>query len=77
MLLGIKYEAARIGGVDDATLSKIAAQLESEVGEDWRSDHQVLQGRNAVRREYGMPRLGEQPPPPPEAPSRPWYRRLF
>ncbi len=76
-MLGIKYEAARMGGVDEATLSKIADQLESEVGRGWQSNSLVLQGRNAVRREHGMPRLGELPPPPPEAPSRPWYRRLF
>ena len=59
MLLGIKYEAARIGEVGEAALSGIEEQIKREVGDDWESDDRVLRGRNAVRREHGLPGLGE------------------
>ena len=37
MLLGIKYEAARIGEVGEAALSGIEEQIKREVGDDWES----------------------------------------
>ena len=79
MLLGIKYEAAKIGGVDEAALANIEGQLTRELGEGWRSDGQVLRGRNAVRREHGLPGLGEpgDRPAPPEKDRRPFWRRVL
>ncbi len=79
MLLGIKYEAARIGGVGDDALAGIEEQIKREVGEGWASDDEVLRGRNAVRREHGLPGLdgpGDGPAPPPDA-GRPLWRRLL
>ena len=78
-MLGIKYEAARIGGVDEAALATIEKQITREVGEGWRSDEQIIRGRNAVRREHGLPGLGEPgdgPSPPPKA-RRPLWRRVL
>jgi hypothetical protein len=78
VLLGIKYEAARIGEVGDDALAGIEEQMKREVGEGWTSDEQVIRGRNAVRREHGLPGLGE----PGDRPSpaidlrRPLWRRL-
>lgn len=79
MLLGIKYEAARIGDVDDEALAGIEEQMKEEVGEDWESDDQVLRGRNAVRREHGLPGLGEpgDRPSPVARSRRPLWRRLL
>ncbi len=69
ILLGIKYESARVAGVGDAALESIAEQLRAEVGEGWESDPMIVRGRNAVRREHGLQRLdapsgetGEKPP---------------
>lgn len=78
-MLGIKYEAARIGGVGEAALATIEEQITREVGEGWRSDKQIIRGRNAVRREHGLPGLGEsgdRPSPPPEL-RRPLWRRVL
>lgn len=58
VLLGIKYESARTAGVSDSALENIARQLREEVGEEWESDPMVLRGRNAVRQEHGLNRLG-------------------
>lgn len=79
MLLGIKYEAARIGDVDDEVLVGIEEQMKEEVGEDWETDDQVLRGRNAVRREHGLPGLGEpgDRPSPATNVGRPLWRRLL
>ena len=79
MLLGIKYEAARIGDVGDETLAGIEEQMKEEVGESWESDDRVITGRNAVRREHGLPGLGEPGyRPSPVAPvRRPLWQRLF
>ena len=79
MLLGIKYEAARIGDVGDDTLACIEEQMKDEVGEGWESDDRVIRGRNAVRREHGLPGLGEPGDrPSPIVPTRrPLWRRLF
>ena len=78
-MLGIKYEAARIGGVDETALATIEEQITEEVGDGWRSDDQVLRGRNAVRREHGLPGLGEpgDRPSPPEKARRPLWRRVL
>jgi hypothetical protein len=79
VLLGIKYEAARIGDVDDDTLARIEKQIREEVGEGWESDDRVIRGRNAVRREHGLPGLGEpgDRPSPTPRPRRPLWRRLL
>ena len=79
MLLGIKYEAARIGEVSDNALAGIEEQMKREVGKGWASDDEVLRGRNAVRREHGLPGLGgpgDRPTPSPET-NRPLWRRLL
>ncbi len=54
VLLGIKYESAKIAGVSDAALERIAGQLREEVGEEWATDPMVVRGRDAVRREHGL-----------------------
>ena len=79
LLLGIKYEAARIAEVGEATIDGIEEQIRREVGEGWESDDRVLRGRNAVRREHGLPGLGEpgDRPSPASDPIRPLWRRLF
>ena len=76
--MGIKFEAARVGGVDGPALAKIGEQLRDEVGEGWETDEGVLRGRNAVRREHGLPRLGEpaERPPDPEV-RRPMWRKFL
>jgi len=38
LLLGIKYEAAMLGGMEGAPLARIEEQLHREVGENWRTD---------------------------------------
>ena len=79
MLLGIKYEAAKIGGMDEAALANIEEQIREELGEGWRTDEGVLRGRNAVRREHGLPGLGEPDdgPSPPKGDRRPFWRRAL
>ena len=79
MLLGIKYEAAKIGEVGDDALAGIEEQIKREVGEDWAWDDEVLRGRNAVRREHGLPGLGGPGDRPiPSAVTRlPLWRRLL
>ena len=79
MLLGIKYEAARIGDVGADALAGIEEQIREEIGDGWESDDRVIRGRNAVRREHGLPGLGEPGDrPSPVAPvRRPLWRRLF
>jgi hypothetical protein len=79
VLLGIKYEAAKIGDVGDEALAVIEEQIEREVGAGWAWDEEVLRGRNAVRREHGLPGLGgpgDRPTPSAED-SRPLWRRLL
>ena len=79
MLLGIKYEAARIGEVGDDALAGIEEQMTREVGEGWASDEEVLRGRNAVRREHGLPGLGGPgggPAPATDARRSLWRRLL-
>jgi len=71
VLLGIKYEAARIGDVGDVALAGIEEQMREEVGESWESDDRVIRGRNAVRREHG------DGPSPAIDLRRPLWRRLL
>ena len=54
-------------------------QMQREVGDDWASDERVLRGRNAVRREHGLPGLGEpgDRPAPATTARLPLWRRLF
>jgi hypothetical protein len=71
VLLGIKHEAAILGDLGDDALAGIEKQMEREVGEAWASDDQVFKGRNAVRRERGLPGLGESG----DGPSDPIFAR--
>ena len=80
VLLGIKYEAAKLGGVDEAGLAKIEEQIRAEIGASWESNEQVVRGRNAVRTEHGLAPLGAPPRDPARdaGPARrPLWRRLF
>jgi hypothetical protein len=78
VLLGIKYEAARIGDVGESALADIEEQMKREIGDGWASDDEVLRGRNAVRREHGLPGLGEPGDrPAPATTRRPLLRRLL
>jgi hypothetical protein len=80
VLLGIKYEAAALGGVDEARLAKIEEQIWAEAGDSWASNEQVIRGRNAVRAEHGLAPLGAPPREPArgaEPARRPLWRRLF
>ncbi|MGB3683042.1 MAG: hypothetical protein WA990_11220 [Rubrobacteraceae bacterium] len=78
ILLGIKYESASIAGVGEAALENIAGQIRDEVGEDWQSDPMVVRGRNAVREEHGLERLGDSAgiaSAPSEKPApKPWWK---
>jgi hypothetical protein len=79
LLLGIKYEAAMLGGVEGAPLARIEDQLRDEVGENWRTDGEVLKGRNATRQEHGLPSIGEtgRRTTPEEPDRRPLWRRVL
>lgn len=59
VLLGIKYEAARVGGVGEDVLAKIEQQITADAGEGWETHPMIVRGRNAVREEHELPRLGE------------------
>lgn len=78
VLLGIRYESARLGGLDEAALAKIAEGIRAEAGDDWEMDPKIMHGRNAVREEHGLPSIGEPPRGPIPAPERrPFLRRLL
>src|SRR5215210_6072852 len=78
VLLGIKYEAARLGGVDGDALAKIEEQIRSEAGDGWRSDPAIVRGRNAVRVEHDLLPLGEPARHAPLAAAKPsLWGRLF
>ena len=68
-----------IGGVEGAPLARIEEQLRSEVGEGWKTDEEVLKGRNATRQEHGLPPIGEagRRPAPESSPRRPLWRRVL
>jgi hypothetical protein len=61
VLLGIKYEAAILGGVEEAALTRIEEQIRAEAGDSWKSHPMIVRGRNAVRAEHGLGSLGEPP----------------
>ncbi len=65
--------------MNEAALATIEEQITREVGEDWRSDEQIIRGRNAVRREHGLPGLGEPAgrPSPVAGAKRPLWRRVL
>ena len=79
VLLGIKYEAARLGGVSEEALTEIGEQARAEIGSGYGFDEGFLQGRNAVRDEHGLERIGEppRPAPGPSAGRKHWHRRIF
>ena len=60
VLLGIRYEAARVGGLKGAALESIAADIRAEVGEGWETHPAIVRGRNAVRDEHGLERIDER-----------------
>ncbi|CAN5760203.1 hypothetical protein BH24ACT18_BH24ACT18_23120 [soil metagenome] len=68
-----------LGGVEGKPLVRIEEQLQSEVGENWKTDEEVLEGRNAARREHGLPLLGEteRRPAPATSARRPLWRRVL
>ena len=80
VLLGIKYEAAALGGVDEAGLARIEEQIRAEAGEYWVTNPMVIRGRNAVRAEHGLvPLDGSRREPVKDGHTgvRPLWRRLF
>ncbi len=78
VLLGIKYEAAVLGGVDEAGMARIEEQIRAEAGDDWSESPMVVRGRNAVRAEHGLPPLGAPPKRPDRSPvRRSLWRRMF
>ncbi len=80
VLLGIKYEAAILGGVDETSLARIVEQIRVEAGDDWSDSPMVTRGRNAVRAEHGLPPLGAPTnrPPPESGRTKPsLWRRVF
>lgn len=76
-LLGIRYEAARLGGLGDEALAKIEDGIAAEAGKDWRSDPAITHGRDAVRAEHGLPPLGGRPTQTPKPKQRKPWRRLL
>lgn len=78
-LFGVKYEAAIVGGLQGAALEKIEAQIASELGGDWKSNEHVIHGRNAVRHEHGLPKLGETAVSSSSQPAakRPLWRKVL
>lgn len=78
VLLGIKYEAAILGGVDEAGMARIEEQIRAEAGEDWSESPMVVRGRNAVRAEHALPPLGAPQKRPDRSPvRRSLWRRMF
>ena len=80
VLLGIKYEAAVLGGLGESGLARIEEQIQAEAGDSWESHPMLVRGRNAVRAEHGLAPLGAPPRGPASntAPAtRTLWRRLF
>lgn len=75
-MLGIKYESAVLAGLDEARLSAIAEQIKEEAGAGWETEAAILHGRNAVREEQGLEKLGE-PRREPETEQDPARNSLF
>lgn len=76
VLLGIKYEAAQLGGVGEEALAAIGDQARREIGPEWDSDEGFVAGRNAVRDEHGLDRLGGEERPAPHLARKPWHERF-
>jgi len=76
LLLGIKYESARLGGVSEDALAAIAGQAREEIGPEWESDEGFVAGREAVRTEHGLERLGGEDKPAPTPARRPLHERF-
>ena len=68
-----------LAGIEEQMKREVGEDWEREVGEDWAWDDEVLRGRNAVRREHGLPGLGGPGDrPTPSAVTRlPLWRRLL
>ena len=70
MLLGIKYEAAKIGDVGDDALAGIEEQMKREVGEGWASDERYSGDATPCGVSTAFPASGGRatgplrPPPP-------------
>ena len=80
VLLGIKYEAAVLGGVDEAGLARIAEQIRAEAGDSWATHPTIVRGRNAVRAEHNLAPLGapaRDPAESAEPAGRSLWHRLF
>ena len=80
VLLGIKYEAAALGGMDEAGLARIEEQIQAEAGDSWTTHPMIIRGRNAVRAEHRLAPLGAVPREAArgvEPAERPLWRRLF
>ncbi len=80
VLLGIKYEAATLGGVGESARASIEAQIRAEVGDSWAEHPMIIQGRNAVRAEHGLSPLGapaNRPPPEPGRTKPSLWRKVF
>ncbi len=58
-MLGIKYESAVLAGIDETRLAAITEQIKEEAGAGWETEPAILHGRNAVREEQGLKKLGE------------------
>ena len=80
VLLGIKYEAATLGGIDELGLARIEEQIRAEAGDSWTTHPMIVRGRNAVRAEHALAPLGAQPQEPArdyKPTEHPLWRRLF
>ena len=79
-LLGIKYEAAALGGMDESGLARIEEQIRAEAGDSWTTHPMIVRGRNAVRAEHALAPLVAPPREPArdsEPTEHPLWRRLF
>ena len=80
VLLGIKYEAAALGGMDESGLARIEEQIRAEAGDSWATHPMVVRGRNAIRAEHNLAPLAVPPREHrngAEPSGRPLWRRLF
>ncbi len=80
ILLGIKYEAAALGGMDESGLARIEEQIRAEAGDSWATHPMVVRGRNAIRAEHNLAPLAVPPREPQngaEPSGRPLWRKLL